>query len=455
MIAILLFLCVIALVLIGYPVAWTLAGAALIFMLVGIAFGGFDATWLYALNTRLFGILTNDLLIAVPLFIFMGTILQKSRVAENLLESFVYLFRNFSGGLGITVVLFGALLAASTGVVSATVVTMGLLSLPIMLKHRYHPAVASGTICAAGTLGQIIPPSIVLVLLGDTLSSAYQKAQLDQGIFSPDTISVTDLFAGALIPGLVLVGLYMAYLITLGMLRPHALPPATANNIPSVNIGRRIHAVIAPVLLIIGVLGSILLGIATSTEAAAIGVAGAMAIAASQKALTKAVFAETTQRTARMTCMVFAILIGASFFSLAFRGYGGDDVVHEMLSHIPAGRMGALLAVMLFIFLLGFILDFIEITLIIVPIVGPILMQMGFDPVWLGVMLAINLQTSFLTPPFGFSLFFLRGVAPPEVTTKQIYIGVAPFVGLQIVLLIILIIWPELATWLPDKLFGA
>ena len=455
MIAAALFICVIALILVGYPVAFTLAGVALLFMLVGVAVGAFEATLFYALNGRLYGILTNQILIAVPLFIFMGSILKQTRMAEDLLESISDLMHHFPGGLGIAVILFGALLAASTGVVGATVIAMGLLALPVMLKRGYDPAVAGGTICAAGTLGQVIPPSIVLILLGDTLSSAYQKAQLDMGVFSPDTVSVTDLFAGALIPGLMLVGMYIIYMIALGIFRPSVVPPNKHCDDHPVDFSRLLKSLLAPMLLIIGVLGSILTGIATSTEAAAVGAVGAGLLAVMQKTLTKTKLASAARDTARITCMVFAILIGASFFSLAFRGYGGDELVHQYLTQLPAGAMGALIVVMLVVFLLGFILDFIEITLIIVPIVGPVLMAMGFDPVWLGVMLAVNLQTSFLTPPCGFSLFYLRGVAPPEVETQKIYAGVVPFVALQIVMLVVLAIWPGLATWLPGVLSGS
>lgn len=452
MIAALLFFCTIALILAGYPVAFTLAGVALLFMLVGVAGGAFDATWLYALNSRIYGIITNQILVAVPLFIFMGSVLKQTRMAENLLESISELMHRLPGGLGVTAILFGALLAASTGIVGATVITMGLLSLPVMLRRGYSPAVSGGVICAAGTLGQVIPPSIVLILLGDTLSSAYQKAQLDSGQFSPETVSVADLFAGALVPGLVLVGLYLVYMVALGVLRP-ALVPVSAPGDAAESPGamRLLQTILPPVALIIGVLGSILFGIATSAEAAAVGAVGACILSA--RKLTKAKLASAARNTMRMTCMVFALIIGASFFSLAFRGYGGEDLIHHFLSQMPAGPLGALIVVMLVVFLLGFILDFIEITLIIVPIVGPVLMGMGFDPVWLGIMFAINLQTSFLTPPFGFSLFYLRGVAPPELGTRQIYAGVTPFIFLQILMLVILAVWPELATWLPDQLF--
>ena len=451
MTAVLLFLCIVAVILIGYPVAFTLAGVSLLFMLFGILTGVFDATWLHALNPRLFSIITNETLIAIPLFIFMGIVLQKSRIAENLLNTFADLLVWLRGGLGITVVLIGALLAASTGIVGATVITMGVLSLPVMLKRGYSPAIACGTICAAGTLGQVIPPSIVLILLGDTLSSAYQKAQLDLGQFSPNTVSVADLFAGAIIPGLILVGLYIVYLFSLGLFRPDLMPSGAASVRPST--ARIVKAALAPLLLVVGVLGSILSGLATSTEAASVGAVGALALAFSQKAISRSIFTDCMRSTTRITCMVFAILIGASFFSLAFRGYGGDDLVHQALMQIPGGHISAFVAVMLVIFLLGFVLDFIEITLIVVPIVGPVLMKMGFDPVWLGIMLAVNLQTSFLTPPFGFSLFYLRSVAPQTVPTRQIYAGSIPFILLQLLGLIVLAIWPELATWLPGALF--
>jgi tripartite ATP-independent transporter DctM subunit len=346
------------------------------------------------------------------------------------------------------------LLAASTGIVGATVVTMGLLSLPTMLKRGYQPEVSTGIICASGTLGQIIPPSIILVMLGDVMSSAYQQAQLSQGNFSPETLSVGDLFAGALIPGLLLVVMYIAYVVIKAWLDPGSMPAHERGPDESLSLGAIGSALFPPLALIFAVLGSILGGFATPTEAAGVGAVGALLIALQRKSLSMEKLREIMRGTLRVSSMVFLILIGASVFSLVFRGYGGDDGVRAVLESLPGGVFGAMLIVMLVMFLLGFVLDFIEITFVVVPIVGPVLLAMGLDPVWLGIMIAINLQTSFLTPPFGFALFYLRGVAPPEITTGQIYRGVIPFVGIQILALIILSLFPELATWLPDKIYG-
>ena len=457
MIPLLLFVVVCLLLMTGFPVAFTLAGTALGFAFIGQLAGSFDGAFLDALPNRLYGIMTNLTLIAVPLFVFMGVMLERSRVAENLLDTMSALFGRLRGGLGFSVTLVGMLLAASTGIVGATVVTMGLLSLPTMLRRGYDPRIAAGTICAAGTLGQIIPPSIVLVLLGDVLSSAYQQAQLDMGIFSPDTLSVGDLFSGALLPGLVLVSVYLAYLAITALLRPDAMPAISdAGHTPPGGklLQRVLRVLLPPMLLIVAVLGSILGGIATPTEAASVGAMGAILLAIAQGQFNLAMLRDVMRSTTRVTCMVFLILIGASMFSLVFRGFGGDEIVAELLGNLPGGEVGAMLAVMLLMFLLGFVLDFIEITFVVVPIVGPVLLTMGIDPVWLGVMIALNLQTSFLTPPFGFALFYLRGVAPAEVTTAQIYRGVMPFIGLQLGMLIILALWPQLATWLPGIIYA-
>jgi len=398
--------------------------------------------------------MTNETLVAVPLFVFMGITLERARIAEELLETLSAMFGSLRGGLGISVTLVGMLLAASTGIVGATVVTMGLLSLPTMLKRGYSPEIATGTICASGTLGQIIPPSIILVMLGDVMSSAYQQSQLARGNFSPDTVSVGDLFAGALIPGLLLVLLYVIYLVVTAMLKPDSMPAHVRAEGENVSFGKVLRAIAPPLILIFAVLGSILGGFATPTEAAGVGAMGAMLIALQRRSLDLGRLREIMRGTLRISSMVFMILIGASIFSLVFRGYGGDDGVQAVLEALPGGVFGAVLVVMLVMFLLGFVLDFIEITFVVVPIVGPVLLAMGLDPVWLGIMIAINLQTSFLTPPFGFALFYLRGVAPPEVTTGQIYRGVIPFVGIQIAALIILAIFPEIATWLPDRIYG-
>ena len=453
----LLFLAVCLVLMAGYPVAFSLAGTALGFAFVGQLTGSFDSAFLQALPNRLYGIMTNVTLIAVPLFVFMGVMLERSRVAENLLDTMAEVFGQLRGGLGYSVTIVGMLLAASTGIVGATVVTMGLLSLPTMLRHGYDPRIASGIICASGTLGQIIPPSIVLVLLGDVLSTAYQQAQLDMGIYATDTVSVGDLFTGALIPGLLLVSLYLAWLAFVAWTRPETMP-AIREYSPSATVAgslaqRVLRGLLPPLLLIIAVLGSILAGIATPTEAASVGAIGAILLAATRRQCTLAILQEVMRSTTRITCMVFLILIGASVFSLVFRGFGGDTVVAELLNDLPGGKVGAMLAVMLLMFLLGFVLDFIEITFVVVPIVGPVLLAMGIDPVWLGIMIALNLQTSFLTPPFGFALFYLRGVAPAEVSTRQIYAGVAPFIGLQLLMLLMLALWPKIATWLPDVIY--
>ena len=452
--ALLLFAAVILLLMAGFPVAFTLAGTGLAFAFAGVIGGGFESAFLTGMPSRVFGIMSNDTLVAVPLFVFMGITLERARIAEDLLETLSSLFGRLRGGLGISVTLVGMLLAASTGIVGATVVTMGLLSLPTMLKRGYSPEIATGTICASGTLGQIIPPSIILVMLGDVMSSAFQQAQLAQGNFSPRTVSVGDLFAGALVPGLLLVGLYVTYLSGVALFRPGSMPPHATSVADKAKLLQILNALLPPLVLILAVLGSILGGFATPTEAAGVGAMGALGIALKRRALTLQRLRSIMRGTLTVSSMVFFILIGASVFSLVFRGYGGDDAVRGLLDALPGGVFTAVLLVMLVMFLLGFVLDFIEIVFVVVPIVGPILLSMGLDPVWLGVMIAVNLQTSFLTPPFGFALFYLRGVAPPEVTTGQIYRGVMPFVAIQLLALLILAAFPELATWLPDKLYG-
>ena len=411
MLPFLLFGFVIVILLAGFPVAFALAGGALIFAFFAHLADAFDPTIMGAIPSRLYGVMTNETLIAVPLFVFMGTVLERGKISEQLLESMGYAFGKLRGGLAVSICIVGAILAASTGIVGATVVTMGLISLPVMLRHKYQPALACGVITASGTLGQIIPPSIVLVILGDVISNANQKAQLDAGNFSPDTVSVGDLFFGALLPGLILVGFYIVYVLFISWRRPQWAPPvqqAEGEAAPSA-----LAALWAPSLLIVSVLGSILTGIATPTEAAAVGAGGALLLAWGKGNLTWTSLSDSSRQTARITCMVFTILVGASIFSLVFRGVGGEEEVTAALEALPGGVATAFFAVMLLMFVLGFFLDFIEIVFVVVPIVAPILIGMGLDPIWLGVMIAVNLQTSFLTPPFGFALFYLRGVAPP------------------------------------------
>ena len=451
----LLFVTVIIILLAGFPVAFTLGGTALIFAGIGVLTGTFHEALLSGLPNRLFGLMTNQTLIAVPLFVFMGVTLERARIAEELLETLSALFGSLRGGLGISVTLVGMLLAASTGIVGATVVTMGLLSLPTMLRRGYSPEIATGTICASGTLGQIIPPSIILVMLGDVMTSAYQQAQIEMGVYSARTVSVGDLFAGALIPGLLLVALYIAYLLLVAFFKPAAIPPHEPGPDDKVGVLQVLRALLPPLGLILAVLGSILFGLATPTEAAGVGGMGALLLAVLRKQLNLERLHEIMRSTLRISSMVFMILIGASIFSLVFRGYGGDDGVRAVLEALPGGVVAAVIVVMLVMFLLGFVLDFIEITFIVVPIVGPVLLAMGLDPVWLGIMIAINLQTSFLTPPFGFALFYLRGVAPPEIRTSQIYRGVMPFVAIQLFALLLIALFPELVTWLPGKIYGS
>ena len=436
----------------GYPVAFVIGGVALLVAGLGVLLGSFDPSFLQALPNRLFDTLTSQTLLAVPLFVFMGVMLERSQLAEALLTRVAGLFGQKRGGLAVAVVVVGALLAASTGIVGATVVTMGLIALPVMLRAGYDPKLATGAIASSGTLGQIIPPSIVLVLLGDQLGNAYQRAQLAAGNFAPETVSVGDLFAGALLPGLCLVLLYLGYVLWVAWRHPSrapALPDATPPT-----PGELARDVLPALALIVLVLGSILGGVATPTEAAAVGAVGACAFAALRGRLSLARLHEVARETVKVSAMVFAILFGAALFALVFRGYGGDALVHELLTGLPGGKHGAVLAVMALMFLLGFVLDFIEIIFIVVPIVAPVLFALGVDPVWLGVMMAVNLQTSFLTPPFGFALFYLRGVAPATVPTTAVYRGVAPFIALQVAMLALLWFVPALVTWLPGVLYG-
>ncbi|SUZ78108.1 uncharacterized protein METZ01_LOCUS30962 [marine metagenome] len=437
----------------GYPVALTLAGVSVFFAGLGVLSGNFDEAYISLIPNRIYGVLVNQNLFAVPLFVFMGSMLEKSRIAEDLLKNMALVFGRIPGGLGISVIVVGMLLAASTGIVGATVVTMGILSLPTMLNTGYRPSLACGTLCATGTLGQIIPPSICLVLLGEVISNAYQQSQLNQGVFAPDFVSIGDLFAGAIIPGLLLVLAYAAYVFTVALFRPHDVPQVELDQtkLTKSEIGLALmKGLLPPVLLMIVVLGSILAGIATPTEAAGVGALGAILLALAKRELNVKVLHEVAIATTRITSMVYLILVGATIFSSVFRGFGGDLLIEQLLTDLPGGVIAATVIVMLVIFLLGFILDFIEITFMVVPLVGPILLAMGLNPIWLGVIIAVNLQTSFLTPPFGFSLFYLRSVAPDTITTGEIYRGVIPFVIIQLGLMLLLALQPGLVTWLPS-----
>ncbi len=450
----LMFFVVIGFLLIGFPVAFTLAGTSVLFAYLGLYFGIFDMSNLRALAGRYTGYMINEVLVAVPLFIFMGVMLERSQIAEQLLSTMGRLFGNLRGGLGISVILVGALLAASTGVVGATVVTMGLISLPAMLRAGYDPKLACGSICASGTLGQIIPPSTVLIFMGDMIAGMHSQVQMSLGNFAPTTVSVGDLFAGAMLPGLLLVVLYILYIIYKAIFDPESCPATPVPPEEKKGLWKEIlFALVPPLLLITAVLGSILGGIATPTEAASVGAVGATLLAALRWRLSLAVFTEVARRTAVITSMIFIILFGASVFAIVFRQMGGDSLVRDFLTSMPGGAMGAMIVVMLIMFILGFILDTFEIIFIVLPITAPTLLLLGIDPVWLGVMIGVNLQTSFLTPPFGFSLFYLRGVAPNSVSTGTIYRGAVPFVALQIFAIAMLFIFPGLVLWLPSVLF--
>ncbi|WP_321394111.1 TRAP transporter large permease subunit [uncultured Desulfuromusa sp.] len=426
-----LFATVFALLLLGFPVAFTLGGVSLIFGYFTFGMGLFQL-----LPLRIWGTMTNYVLIAVPLFVYMGLMLEKSGLAEELLETMAMLFGKLRGGLAVSVIVVGAVLAASTGIVGATVVTMGLLSLPTMIKRGYSPELTTGTICAAGTLGQIIPPSIVLVLLGSVLN-----------------VSIGDMFIGAVVPGIILVSLYILWIIIVAFIRPEAAPAMPASELADFrNSGmykKIFRAFFLPFFLIVAVLGSIFAGIASPTEAAAVGAMGATFLTIWQKKLNMTTLREVMLGTTTLTSMVFILIVGASAFGLVFRGMGGDRYITNLILGAGMEPGHFLLIVMLVIFVAGFFIDFIEITFIIVPVVAPIFQQMGIDLLWIGILIAMNLQTSFLTPPFGFSLFYLKGVAPPEITTSQIYKGIIPFIVIQMICLLIVVIWPETVTWLP------
>ncbi|MEX2129812.1 MAG: TRAP transporter large permease subunit [Xanthobacteraceae bacterium] len=459
----LMFAAVLGLLLAGYPVAFVLGGTAIIFSFAGHFLGVFDLGLLQALPQRIYGVMTNEVLIAIPLFVFMGVMLERSKVAEDLLDTVGRLFGRVAGGLGYAVTIVGALLGASTGVVGATAVTMGLITLPAMLKAGYDKRFACGSVAAAATLTQIIPPATVLVVLGDQLGIAYQQAQLAKGDFAPGAVTVGDLFAGALIPGLLLTGMYLIYQGAVAVLTPGRVPATSGRGGGATPSWRELlRALVAPLALILAVLGSILGGIATPTEAASVGAVGAMLLAARRILAHKraheftGVLRSALESTLQLTSMIFVILIGATVFSLVFRGLGGDETVHRALADLPGGTNAAILIVMIAIFLLGFFLDFFEIVFIIVPVVAPVLLRMeGVDPVWLGVMMAVNLQTSFMHPPLGATLFYLRSVAPPVVKTTDLYLGIIPFVVIQLFALVVLWFLPQLATWLPQILYGS
>ena len=426
----------------GFPVAFILSGISLLFALIGVTFGYFDYSFLMAFPNRLYGVMGNQNLLAVPLFIFMGLILEKTKIAENLIHDMNAMFNKTDSGYAISVVVVGALMAASTGIVGASVVTLGLLTYPVLIKNGYSPSLASGTICASGTLGQVIPPSLVLILLADVLSSSYQQAQLNMGVFSPETITIADLFVGAVLPGLILPLLYIVYLKTL------KIKSIEKTNSKKFNL----FNIIYPLGLMFIVLGSIIFGIATPSEAAGIGALGAIIIAYGKKDLSKDILDNCVYDSIKLTSMVFMILIGAILFSLVFRGLEGEEFIHKLLVELPNDKMLTLIIVLMIMFLLGFILDFIEITFIVIPLIGPALFTLGFDPLWLGILIALVLQTSFITPPFGFSLFYLRGVLPRDVKTIEIYKGIVPFLIIQVILMICVFAFPSLATFLPELL---
>ncbi|MEO8651706.1 MAG: TRAP transporter large permease subunit [Hyphomicrobiaceae bacterium] len=454
--AILLFLAVLGTLLIGYPIAITLAGVSLMFAFIGHQFGSFDYSFLHSLPSRYLGSMLNEVLVAVPLFIFMGLVLERSGIAESLLTTMGQLFGKLRGGLAFSVILVGAMLAASTGVVGATVVTMGLISLPAMMRAGYDQRLLSGTICASSTMAQLIPPSTVLIFIGDILAGVNQAAQLKKGNFTPDPISVGDLFAGALIPGFIMVLIYLLWIIYKAVFQPETMPALVMTEDERRGLPFRVVSALAPpLLLIVAVLGSILFGFATATESASVGAVGAMILAAMNRRLSFEMIYYAARNTMVTTSIIFVIVLAASMFSLVFRGLGGEHLVEEALTNVPGGPFGAMLAVMAVMFILGFFLDTFEIILIMLPICGPPLIILGLDPVWLGVMIAINLQTSFLTPPFGFTLFYLRSIAPPSISTGTIWLGAIPYVMMQLFVLSIVWAFPPTATWLPKVLFQA
>ena len=430
----LMFVVAFALIFSGYPVAFSLAGTSLLFALIGMATGLFDFVLLYAFPERVFGIMNNFVLLAVPFFVFMGTLLERSKLAEELLTTMGALFGPLRGGLALSVVLVGTLLAAATGVVGASVVAMGLISLPVMLRYGYSQELSAGVICASGTLGQIVPPSVVLVVLADQLS-----------------VSVGDLFIGSLLPGLLLAGLYAVYVVGVAIVRPEsapALPPEAREHSGAALLGRVVWVMIPPLTLILLVLGSIFAGVATPTEAGALGAVGAMGLAAVNGRLTVEAVRGALDETTKLTSMVLMLLVGSTMFALVFRGLNGDLWIEGLLTNLPGGQVGLLVVANLAVFVLGFFIDFFEIAFIVLPLLVPAANALGIDLVWFGVLLGMNLQTSFLTPPFGFSLFYLRGVAPAEMPTSAIYRGAVPFIAIQAVGLALVVLFPGLVTYL-------
>ena len=428
-----MFLALVLIVFSGYPVAFGLGGVAILFTVLGVEAGLFDWHLLFAMPERIFGIMSNYVLLAVPFFVFMGTMLERSRLAEDLLRTLGVLFGPVRGGLALAVVFVGALLAAATGVVGASVVAMGMISLPVMLRYGYSRPLAAGVITASGTLGQIIPPSVVLVVLADQLG-----------------VPVGDLFVGSLVPGIMLACFYALFVMILAMLRPSVAPalPSAERSLPGPVLARQVAFVMLPPLfLILVVLGSIFAGIATPTEAGAMGASGALLLAALHRRLSLKAVREAALETLKLTAMVVMLLIGSTYFALVFRALSGDLWIEHLLVNLPGGVIGFLIISNLVIFLLGFFIDFFEIAFIVVPLLAPAAIRLGIDPVWFGVMIGVNLQTSFLTPPFGFALFYLRGVAPPEVRTIDIYRGVMPFILIQLIGLALICLFPGIVLW--------
>jgi len=453
-VALCMFVGLFAFLMLGFPVAFTLGGTALLFAGVGMLLNAFDTPLIAGIVSRLFDAIVNDVLVSIPLFIFMGVVLERSRIAEDLLVTMGQGFGRLHGGLGFSVIIVGALLAASTGIVGAVVVTMGLISLPAMLRARYDPSLASGIITASGTLAQLIPPSTVLILLGSLLQGANSQVQADKGNYGAAPVTVVEIFAAAMIPGLVLVGLFLLWVAIRAIRDPASCPPIDMTDEERRTLGRRmLRVMLPPLALIVAVLGSILFGIATATESASVGAVGALLLAGLRGKVDVPMLRHACRATLTMSAMIFMILIGAAVFSLVFRALGGEKVAEDLLGNMPGGMHGALAAVLLLMFVLGFFIDTFEIIFIVAPIFAPVLIKLGVDPIWLAVLMGIVLQSSYLTPPFGFAIFYLQGVAR-ELPIQAIYRGVLPFVVLQLLALGIVWLWPPIAMWLPNVVFG-